>query len=270
MHDHFFHHASAARRYALARPFYHPLIAGRIQDRLGNALPVARAVDVGAGTGMSTRVLTSLAREVIGIDPSAAMIAEAAAIPNGRFILGSAEALPVPDGSVGLLTVSSALHWFDGTAFLAEARRVLEPGGWLVVYSHDFTGEMACVPAFTSWSRGTYTARFPTPPRNTRTVGDNDLAASLLRRKALDEFDNWWPFTARSLAAYLSTQSNVIDRVENGSESLESALEWIVESVTPFFVRPSETFRFRVRIDFLERVSPPRSGGAAPAAPAVT
>lgn len=47
--------------------------------------------------------------------------------------VGKAEDLPLPDGSVDLLTVATAVHWFDQPKFLAEAGRVLKPGGCMAL-----------------------------------------------------------------------------------------------------------------------------------------
>lgn len=46
---------------------------------------------------------------------------------------GKAEELPLPDGCVDLLTVATAVHWFDQAKFLAETSRVLKPGGCMAV-----------------------------------------------------------------------------------------------------------------------------------------
>ena len=46
---------------------------------------------------------------------------------------GTAEDLPFPDGSVDLITASSAAHYFDKSKFMAEADRVLKPGGCIIL-----------------------------------------------------------------------------------------------------------------------------------------
>ncbi|KAM8856283.1 putative methyltransferase [Spinachia spinachia] len=96
------------------------------------AQPHVLAVDVGCGTGQNSRLLAPHFREVVGIDVSDSQLEEARAVPgypNVTYRRGTAEELPFPDGCVDLLAAASAAHWFDPARFLAEARRVLKPGG---------------------------------------------------------------------------------------------------------------------------------------------
>lgn len=101
-------------------------------------------IDVGAGTGISTRALAeALGPEwrLVGIEPSDDMrrtaVAQSAALRNVSFQSGAAEALPFDDGSVGGLLVAQALHWFDRPAFYKEAGRLLAPGGGLFILFND-------------------------------------------------------------------------------------------------------------------------------------
>jgi ubiquinone/menaquinone biosynthesis C-methylase UbiE len=54
-----------------------------------------------------------------------------AAVPGAEVVAGSAEQLPVPDGSVDAVVAASAFHWFDTERALAEIHRALVPGGAL-------------------------------------------------------------------------------------------------------------------------------------------
>ncbi|XP_056899209.1 putative methyltransferase DDB_G0268948 [Takifugu flavidus] len=101
--------------------------------------PHVLAVDLGCGTGQLSRVLAPHFQEVVGIDVSESQLEQARAVPgypNITYREGSAEDLPVPDGSVDLLTASSAAHWFDQSRFLAEANRVLKVGGCIALLDY--------------------------------------------------------------------------------------------------------------------------------------
>ncbi|MCD2199493.1 class I SAM-dependent methyltransferase [Halobacterium sp. KA-4] len=106
--------------------------------------PVECVLDVGGGTGRAARALARDTTEVAGrdvtvVDASARMLAEAreSGLPAVR---GDAAALPYRDDSVDAITIVDALHHFpDRDGALAEAKRVLRPGGVLVV--RDFNPE---------------------------------------------------------------------------------------------------------------------------------
>ncbi|MGH8960421.1 MAG: class I SAM-dependent methyltransferase [Jatrophihabitantaceae bacterium] len=101
----------------------------------------ASVLDVGCGTGRLLRMLASgleSASELTGVDPSASMIEVARrgnTVHNAlAFVVGAAEALPVPDDSIDLIvTTTSFDHWADQGAGLSECHRVLRTGGRLVL-----------------------------------------------------------------------------------------------------------------------------------------
>ncbi|OSP00079.1 class I SAM-dependent methyltransferase [Microbacterium sp. LEMMJ01] len=93
---------------------------------------VATALDLGAGTGKFTGLLVARATQVIAIEPSAPMLAVLArTLPTVDARPGTAESIPVPDGSVDAVSVAQAFHWFDRDAAAAEIARTLVPHGTL-------------------------------------------------------------------------------------------------------------------------------------------
>jgi SAM-dependent methyltransferase len=118
---------AAADVYERARPEY----PGAAVDWL---LPAgARTVlDLAAGTGKLTRALVARGLDVVAVEPDAEMRATlAAALPAVRALEGTAEVIPLPDASVDAITVAQAWHWVDPERAVAEAARVLRPGGTL-------------------------------------------------------------------------------------------------------------------------------------------
>lgn len=98
------------------------------------------ALDVATGTGNTALALAPHVAQVTGLDLAGGMLAHARdraaqeGVPNATFVVGSAEAIPFPDGSFTLVTSRHAPHHFrDLPRFLAEARRILKPGGRLVI-----------------------------------------------------------------------------------------------------------------------------------------
>jgi len=122
-----------AASYERSRPSYPAAALSCIVGR-AHLGPGRRAVDLAAGTGKLTRLLVPSGAEVVAVEPVAAMRAELArAVPGVEVVDGTAEAIPLPDASVAAVTVAQAFHWFDAEPALREMRRVLEPGGCLVL-----------------------------------------------------------------------------------------------------------------------------------------
>jgi ubiquinone/menaquinone biosynthesis C-methylase UbiE len=98
-------------------------------------------VDLGSGTGLSTRVWADHADEVVGVEASAEMRAraeEATSVPNVRFVEAFADATGLPDGAADIVTCSQSFHWMEPDPTLAEAVRILRPGGVFAVYDYDW------------------------------------------------------------------------------------------------------------------------------------
>lgn len=89
--------------------------------------------DVGAGTGISARLFLDSGHRVTAVEPNAPMRAAAEQWlgdnPRFRAVDGRADATGLPDGSVALVVVAQAFHWFDETAARREFARILRPGG---------------------------------------------------------------------------------------------------------------------------------------------
>jgi SAM-dependent methyltransferase len=247
-----FVHQSAAQRYATARPYFHLLIALRIAA-FTKINRFSRALDVACGTGQSARVLLSIADEVEAIDISPDMLSQAETNPRIRYQVSPAENLPFTNAAFDLLTVSLAFHWFDQAAFLQEARRVLQPGAWLVIYVDGFHGEMAENPAFKHWAWEVYPNRFPTPPRRSVGVSAELVEPHGFALAGTEKFTHDEIMSAEQLAGYLLTQTNVIAAVESGTTPLPEAASWIAAGVEPFFSGKPATMKFGGSIWYLRR-----------------
>jgi ubiquinone/menaquinone biosynthesis C-methylase UbiE len=124
--------------------FFVPAIGGPMAKDLIEAaalIPGERVLDVGCGTGVVTRTAAEKVRNtgaVAGLDVNPSMLAVArAATPQGVAIdwyEASAEAIPLPDDSFDVVLCQMSLQFMPGRLnALREMRRVLEPGGRLVL-----------------------------------------------------------------------------------------------------------------------------------------
>jgi SAM-dependent methyltransferase len=98
-------------------------------------------VDLGSGTGLSTRVWADRAEEVVGVEATAEMRARAehaTVAPNVRYVQAYAQETGLPGGVADIVTASQSFHWMEPEPTLAEATRILRPGGVFAAYDYDW------------------------------------------------------------------------------------------------------------------------------------
>ncbi|MFF3641185.1 class I SAM-dependent methyltransferase [Streptomyces sp. NPDC002564] len=127
---------SLAEDYSKYREGYAPSVVSALTGLLGGSAEACDAVDVGAGTGIWSRMLAEAGfRSVTSVDPNETMRATGkrdSARHNITWRAGSGEDTGLPSASADLLTMASSFHWVDFDKGTREFGRVLRPGGWFV------------------------------------------------------------------------------------------------------------------------------------------
>ncbi|MBF2014475.1 MAG: methyltransferase domain-containing protein [Rivularia sp. T60_A2020_040] len=118
--------------YVKYRPSYPTVVIDKILENL-TSLTQLVAADIGAGTGISSRLLAARGVKVIAVEPNAEMRNAAENHSNVEWKDGTAENTNLPDASVDLITCFQAFHWFTPEPTLSEFRRILKPQGRLAV-----------------------------------------------------------------------------------------------------------------------------------------
>jgi SAM-dependent methyltransferase len=171
--------------YAAHRPDYPDAAVDFILARAG-LTSGSVVVDVGAGTGISSRLFARRGLAVIGVEPNDEMRARAeTAGPLPPPLLtpcyrpGRGEATGLPDASADLVLAAQAFHWFEPSAALAEFHRILRPGGWaaLLWYERDESHPAAAA----------YGAVLRTAPDAERVEGPRQRAGEALLHSSLFE-----------------------------------------------------------------------------------
>jgi SAM-dependent methyltransferase len=128
--------STRADAYVAGRPSYPPAAIDAIFEGLGDP-PTLAVADLGAGTGISSRMLAARGPHVFAIEPNAAMRDAAQADPRIEWIDATAENTSLPDRSVDIVTAFQAWHWVDHALAVPEARRIVRPGGRLVIVYNE-------------------------------------------------------------------------------------------------------------------------------------
>lgn len=240
-----------AQRYARVRPQYHPLAVSWICEAAGSAR-LGRVLDVGCGTGHSTIALAAVAESVIGVDPSAQMLALAPKAGNVSYRQCSAEEMDFAPKSFDVVVVASAMHWLEPKSFLGQTRKILTPTGFLAIYNDHFTATMLNQPECKHWLRSRLFKRFP-PLRGLRDLDVAAAAAEGFSVAAQGSFNHTVRYTRREFADFLLTRSNTLVKIFNGHESADSADQWILDELAAFVPLEGGDFLFKCNLWLLSQ-----------------
>ena len=124
-----------ASDYAKYRPTYPPTAIERILQGLPS--PDLKVADVGAGTGISARLMADQGASVWAVEPNEAMRSSADPHPRVTWIEGTAEQTNLADRSVEIVLCAQSFHWFNKQAALVEFHRILKPEGRVALMWND-------------------------------------------------------------------------------------------------------------------------------------
>lgn len=116
--------------YAKHRPRYP---AAAVDAIVAGLAPGAEAVDIGAGTGIMSRLLADRGLRVTAVEPNHDMRSAAEPHPLVRWQDATAEATGLADRSAQLIAAAQAMHWFKPDAAAGEFSRIARPGARLAI-----------------------------------------------------------------------------------------------------------------------------------------
>lgn len=143
--------SNRVENYVKYRPGYPPEVLRFFKNKL-NLRDDSVVADIGAGTGISTRIFLENGNSVYAVEPNRAM-REAAErflkdFPNFTAVDGTSEKTTLPDDSIDFIVAAQAFHWFDAAKTLPEFRRIVKSGGCVALMwnerqldSNDFLRE---------------------------------------------------------------------------------------------------------------------------------
>ncbi len=187
---------AAAAAYDTYRPSYPP---AALEWAIGPG--PGPVVDLGAGTGIMTRVLLGLGYQVIPVEPDPRMRERLAETTPGVTPLdGTGEQIPLPGGSVDAVVCGQSYHWFDRERAHPEIARVLRPGGVLAPVWNLRDDDVPWIAEFTRIVHG---------PSSRGYVGSEsiDSFGPLFTAPELEVFRHTVAMTTDDLLALVTTRS---------------------------------------------------------------
>ncbi|MGE6119767.1 class I SAM-dependent methyltransferase [Aeromonas media] len=193
--------------YVKYRPSYPAAMLDFLADELA-MVPEAQVADIGAGTGILTTLLAPRVARVWAVEPNDEMRGAArrllADMGNIGWSHGSAEATGLPTGSVDLITVAQAFHWFDRAAFRQECQRLLRPGGRVALIWND---RLTNTDFLKAYEEGLHAYSGDYEEVNHRNLGEHDFNAFFEGEYRLDRFENRQLFDLDGVLGRLNSSS---------------------------------------------------------------
>ncbi len=200
-----------AEAYAEFRPEYPETAVRWCLAPAGPDVAALRVLDLGAGTGKLTALLAELGADVTAVEPDGSMLAQLRRqLPAVRALPGSAEAIPLPDGSVDAVVCGQALHWFDMSRAVPEIARVLRGGGVLAGLWNCDDDRVPWVAGLQEVTGGVAAPSLSRRRAEAADYGVDQFGLELFGQAERDEFGNGQRHTAESLAAAVATHSKLL------------------------------------------------------------
>lgn len=177
---------------------------------LGRDVADLRILDLGAGTGKLTALLAELGADVTAVEPDEAMLTELRQrVPSVRVLPGTAEAIPLPDGSVDAVLCGQALHWFDLSLAVPEIARVLTAGGVLGAMWNSDDDRVPWIAGLRDAAEGAAAPTLSSRREEAAHFGPDQFGRDFAPVDRA-EFPNSQPRTAESLIATIATHSRLL------------------------------------------------------------
>jgi len=238
---------TVAGDYDAFRPDYPAQLFDALESAMGQPLLWSSVCDVGCGTGISSRAMAGRGATVTAVDPGEAVlrVLRSRSTSRVRPLVGDGNSLPLADATFDLVSYAQSFHWTDPDRAIAEAFRVLRPGGLLAAWwnRHDST-----VPWFARHEKRFWAACGWAGHRDESWVADRLAAAPWERHVATVEIPWSRRMSVTDFGRNLVTKSYVFELGDRAAQVVADEVEALTAEHPDGFVdEPFSTYAVLAR-----------------------
>ncbi len=230
------------------RTFLHKFVIEDFQ-KISGTRRFSKGLDVGCGAGLSAKALAQICDQTIGIDISPEMIevAKEVCADNDRiqFAVSSAEAYQCKPNQFDLVTAAGVVQWVEVPSFLANMQRMMQSGGWLLIYDFAISDEMLDCPEYTVWWQEQYLKEFPRPYRNEAVWTKEDVEPFGFAVVNQSPSRMEYVFEKDAFISFMMIQSNVNAKIEGAGGNSAEIRKWFERTLEPIFQDGKRTLIFK-------------------------
>lgn len=228
------------------RPWLHKKAIERVYEDTGRS-GFCNGLDVGCGAGLSTKALKLICNHVTGTDISPAMVDACKILypqKDFSFFVNSGDKNRLPEKPYDIVTAAGMINWVDRESFLENMNNIMSKNGLLLIYDFGITDRMCDTAEYTKWYRETYLKNFPKPFRKENIWTQADVGKCFHIIKQIS-YEMTYSFSLENFVEFMSIQSNVNEKINDGQISEQQAKAWLRETLEPIFKDLNRTLIFK-------------------------
>ncbi len=239
------------------RPWLHKNVMEQIKTDCNFKKNFMNGLDVGCGTGLSTKALKLICDKVTGTDISPEMIRVCNELYKNEeyeFYVAKAEETIIPECKYDIVTAAGVINWVNKERFLENLNQVTALNAQIIIYDFWITDKMTANAAYTVWYNNQYLQKFPKPPRQENIWQQSDLPGNFVMEKQIF-YDMTYDFDLEDFVDFMMIQSNVNVPVERGETTVEEVKNWMYKTLSSIFQGETKTLVFSGYNWYLKKVN---------------
>ncbi len=223
-----------AEAYAINRPPVHEKVIEIFRSSINENILDRPALDIGCGAGLSTKALEAISNFTVGLEPLKKMLSFSKSVSEtSNFICSVSEKLPFKNHSFGIITAAGSLNYANLNLFFPEAKRVLSPGGIIIIYDFSAGSRVKNDERLAGWFKS-FIIKYPYPPDYELDVINLNFRKYGFSLKKYQTFEIEIPMRFSEYMSYIFSETNIELAINNGADEKE-IYEWCEKPLNQIF-----------------------------------